>query len=144
MFRYKDISCRVGEGGGGGGGGGELLPIHSLKWHPNDVLTTCKASSKDRASGFVYWSCALRQKPYINGFWQEQEQKHGGPRRDWSSLWHFGNSQICWFYVAFQTKSVLFFFCWTLSLFTVWNMQHVAAYELHVASYEIKWLKGLM
>ena len=41
--------------------GGELLPIHSLKWNPNDVLTTCKGISKVLASGFVYWSCALRQ-----------------------------------------------------------------------------------
>ena len=39
------------------GGGGELLPIHSLKWNPNDVLTTCKAISNAFASGFVYWSC---------------------------------------------------------------------------------------
>ena len=46
----------------GGGGGAELLPIHSLKWNPNDVLTTCKAISKGLASGFVYRSCALRQK----------------------------------------------------------------------------------
>ena len=38
-------------------GGGELLPIHSLKWNPNDVLTTCKAISNAFASGFVYWSC---------------------------------------------------------------------------------------
>ena len=43
------------------GGEGKLLPIHSLKWNPNDVLTTCKAISKGLASGFVYWSCALRQ-----------------------------------------------------------------------------------
>ena len=43
--------------------GGKLLPIHSLKWNPNDVLTTCKAISKGLGSGFVYWSCALRQKP---------------------------------------------------------------------------------
>ena len=42
-------------------GGGKLLPIHSLKWNPNDVLTTCKAISKGLASGFVYWSSALRQ-----------------------------------------------------------------------------------
>ena len=48
-----------------GGGGGELLPIHSLKWNPNDVVTTCKAISKDLASLFVYWSCALRQNPRI-------------------------------------------------------------------------------
>ena len=43
------------------GGGEKLLAIHSLKWFPNDVLTTCKAISKGLASGFVYWSCALRQ-----------------------------------------------------------------------------------
>ena len=32
--------------GRGRGGGGKLLPIHSLKWNPNNVLTTCKAISK--------------------------------------------------------------------------------------------------
>ena len=37
----------------GGRGGGGLLPIHSLKWNPDDVLTTCKAISKGLASGFV-------------------------------------------------------------------------------------------
>ena len=42
--------------------GGELLPIHSLKWNPNDVLTTCKAISNGLVSGFVYWSCTLRLK----------------------------------------------------------------------------------
>ena len=30
----------------GGGGGGKQLPIHSLKWNPNDVLTTAKQSSR--------------------------------------------------------------------------------------------------
>ena len=90
--------------------GGELLPINSLKWNPNDVLTTYKAISKGLASRFVYWSCALRQKPKINGF--EKEQKHGGRRQDCFSLLYFGNSQICWFYVAFQT-------------WCVWNMQHI-------------------
>ena len=54
-------------------GGGKLLPINSLKWNPNDVLTTCKAISKGLASGFVYWSCALSQKPLINGL--EKKQK---------------------------------------------------------------------
>ena len=44
-----------------GGGGEKLLPIHSLKWNPNDVLTSCKAISKGLVSGFVYWSYALRQ-----------------------------------------------------------------------------------
>ena len=52
-----------------------------FKWNPNDVLTSCKAISKGFATGFVYWSCALRQKPQINGF--EKRQKHGGLRR-WS------------------------------------------------------------
>ena len=80
---------------------GKLLPIHSLKWNPNNVLTTCKAISKGLASGFVYWSFALRQNPQINGL--EKKQKHGGRRRDYFSLLYFGNSQIYWFHVAFQT-----------------------------------------
>ena len=42
-------------------GGGGRRPIHSIKWNPNDVLTTC--TSKGLASGFVYWSCAFRQVP---------------------------------------------------------------------------------
>ena len=46
--------CDSVEMGVGGGGGGELLPINSLKWNPNDVLTTCKAIMKGLASGFVY------------------------------------------------------------------------------------------
>ena len=37
----------------------------SRTFSPNDVLTTCKAISKGLASGFVYCSCALRQKPEI-------------------------------------------------------------------------------
>ena len=67
------VSSKTQRTGGGGRGPGELLPIHSLKRNPsernpNEVLTTCKAISKGLASGFVYWSYALRQKPWINGF----------------------------------------------------------------------------
>ena len=46
----------------GGGGGGYLPYIPIIKWNPNDVLTTSKAISKGLASGFVYWSCARRNK----------------------------------------------------------------------------------
>ena len=35
----------------------------SLKWNPNDFLTTCKAIIRALASGFVYISCASRHKP---------------------------------------------------------------------------------
>ena len=45
---------------------GKLFLIHSLKWNLNNVLTTCKAIIKGLASGFVYWSCALRHKSKIN------------------------------------------------------------------------------
>ena len=45
-----------------GGGGGYLPYIPIIKWNPNDVLTTSKAISKGLASGFVYWSCARRNK----------------------------------------------------------------------------------
>ena len=34
--------------------GGKLLPIHSLKWNRNDVLTTCKAITLDIVSGLLY------------------------------------------------------------------------------------------
>ena len=34
---------------------GKLFPIHSLKWNPNDVFTTCKAIIKGLEIGFVYW-----------------------------------------------------------------------------------------
>ena len=55
---WSKVSTRWGERSGG-----KLLSIHSLKWNTNDVVTTCKAVSKGLASGFVYWSCTLRQKP---------------------------------------------------------------------------------
>ena len=51
------------------------------------VLTTCKTISKGLASRFVYWSCALREKPQINGL--EKKQKHGGRRQDCFSLLYF-------------------------------------------------------
>ena len=54
---------RVFKSGREGLGRWGLLPIHSLKWNPNDVLTTCKAISKGLASRFGYWSSALRQNP---------------------------------------------------------------------------------
>ena len=40
-------------------------------------------------------------KIQINGL--EKKQKHGGRGRDCFSLLYFDNSQIYWFYVAFQT-----------------------------------------
>ena len=49
--------------GRSGGGGESYFPYISLKWNSNNVLTTFKAISKGLASGFVYWSCALLQKP---------------------------------------------------------------------------------
>ena len=41
-----------------GGGGGKQLPIHSLKWNPNDVLTTCKAICEVLVSGYTSYACA--------------------------------------------------------------------------------------
>ena len=59
---------QVWKSGGGRGGWLKPLPIHSLKWNQNDVLTTCKVVIKGLASGIVYWSCALRYKhDSING-----------------------------------------------------------------------------
>ena len=39
-------------------GGGKQLPIHSLKWNPNDVLTTCKAIYEVLVSGYTFYACA--------------------------------------------------------------------------------------
>ena len=63
----------------------KLLPIHSLKWNANDVLTTCKHIIKGLASGYVYWSCALRQKPKINGF---ERKPRGWGRCLQGNLWY--------------------------------------------------------
>ena len=67
-----------------GGGGGSYFSYILL----NEIQTTfsllAKKSAKGLASRFVYWSRALRQKPYINGL--EKKQKHGGQRRDCFSL----------------------------------------------------------
>ena len=38
--------------------GGKQLPIHSLKWNPNDVLTTCKAICEVLVSGYTSYACA--------------------------------------------------------------------------------------
>ena len=48
------------------GGGGSYFPYILL----NEIRTMfpCKAIITGLASGFLYWSCALRQKPKINGF----------------------------------------------------------------------------
>ena len=40
------------------GRGGKQLPIHSLKWNPNDVLTTCKAIYEVLVSGYTFYACA--------------------------------------------------------------------------------------
>ena len=44
---------------------GGQLPIHSLKWNPNDVLTTCKAICEVLVSGYA--SCACADVAYSNG-----------------------------------------------------------------------------
>ena len=82
-------------------GGGSYFPYILL----NEIQTVFsqlgKAIIKGLASGFVYWSCLLRHKPKINGL--EKEQNQGVRRRDCISPLYFGNSQLYWFYVAFQT-----------------------------------------
>ena len=72
-----------------GRGGGSLLFIQSLKWNPNDVLTTCTAISKGLASGLIM---RITWKNIDWRFWKEQ--KHSGPRRDCFSLLYFCSSQI--------------------------------------------------
>ena len=39
-------------------GRGKQLPIDSLKWNPNDVLTTCKAICEVLVSGSASYACA--------------------------------------------------------------------------------------
>ena len=63
-----------------GGAGGKLLPIHSLKWNPNDVLTTCKAISKVLPADLCSDHAHYVKNHRFNGF--EKKQNHGGPRRD--------------------------------------------------------------
>ena len=53
--------------------GGKLLPIDSLKWNPNDALTTCKAISNGLASGLC--TDHVHYVKNFNGF--EKEHKHG-------------------------------------------------------------------
>ena len=86
----------------------------------NLVSRVCVAlsSGKGQRRGryFIYDSCSAYQRgpcrsrsPSLTkriaapGNEIEKEQKHGGPRRDWFSLFYFGNLQIYRFYVAFQT-----------------------------------------
>ena len=73
--------------------GGKLLPIHSLKWNQNDVFTACIVIIKGLASGFVYWSCALRHKPNINGLvvtWFHPPNWHPPLTRHFTFLiWNF-------------------------------------------------------
>ena len=67
-----------------------------------------QSAHQGSCSGFMYWSCALGHKPQINVF--EREQNLFGRRRYCFSLSHFGNSQIYWFYIAFQTYCMFCFF----------------------------------
>ena len=92
-FNWRSVFKNTMSITGGGGGGGKLLPIQSLKWNPNDVLTTCKAISKGLARGLctdhahyvkIHRSTVLRRK----------KKKTCGRRRDCFSLLYFGNSQI--------------------------------------------------
>ena len=73
-----------------------------------------EAIIKGLASRFVYWSCASRNKPKINGF--EKDQKHGGRRLSRHSVWF-----------AFLLHN---FLC------RVWNMQHIAAYSWRIRTAE--------
>ena len=47
-------------------GVGKQLPIHSLKWNPNDVLTTCKVIMGASVSGFLYCARAEFVIPSVN------------------------------------------------------------------------------
>ena len=66
------------------GGGWGCFPYILLNEIQTKFSQLAKRSARVFASGFVYWSCALRQKPYNNNF--EKKPKHGGPRRDCFSL----------------------------------------------------------
>ena len=53
------------------GGGGKLLPIHSLKWNPNDVLTNCPAiSAADRKARRL-------SVPDCQRFWERKKKTRG-------------------------------------------------------------------
>ena len=56
--------------------GGELLPIHSLKWNRNDVLTTCKAISLEIVSGLLHcaWAYSSCRPPCEHVFPTETEK----------------------------------------------------------------------
>ena len=107
-------------------GEGKLFLIHSLKWNLNNVLTTCKAIIKGLARGFVYWSCALRHKPKINGSRNKVmafkggivSHHHGLVIRNFIDFMSLFRHSVCF---AFSFK--------TIFLHRVWNMQHIAAYS---------------
>ena len=66
----------------------EPTSVHSLKWNPNVVLTTCKAIIKGFASGFVYWSCTNQR------FWKGIKNNWPSKSRLFLTILFFGNSQI--------------------------------------------------
>ena len=72
---------------------GELRPIHSLKRSQTMFSQLAKRSSKvlpaDLCSDHTYYVINQRS---IKGF--EEEQNHGGRRRDCFSLLYFGNLQL--------------------------------------------------
>ena len=88
-------------------GRGKLLPYILL----NEIQTMF--SLANRSARILPADLALIMRitsnPWINGL--EKKQKHGSWRRDCFSLLYFGNSQIYWYDVVFQTEYVVFFFC---------------------------------
>ena len=79
--------------------GGLCFFLNEIKWNQNNVLTTCKQSSRVLPADLCS-DCS--HKPKINGF--EKDQNHG------LFSYNFGNSQLYWCYVTFQTKCMFCFF----------------------------------
>ena len=68
-----------------GGGGGWLLPIHSIKWNPNHVLTTGLQIC-------VLMIMRITSKTKDQWFWEGT--KHAVQRRDCFSVFYLGNLLI--------------------------------------------------
>ena len=83
-------------------GGGSYFPNLLL----NEIQTMVSRLAKPSARVLPAELCTdhvhyVDKSHRFKGF--EKKQKYGGPRQDCFSLLHFGNSQIFWFRVAFQT-----------------------------------------
>ena len=99
-----------------------VLLICSLKWNPNNVPTTCKATKR-----FVYWS-SLKQ-PKICGF-EKKKLKKGNWRSDNFSFYILVILKGIDFHVTvYHFSDIVFALHFLLNSFPcrVWNIQHIIA-----------------